>query len=194
MQAKLAQLSKEEDGFASGLANVDFKIPDPKLRKHFEGRVKGTVAKNMRVSDERNATALEAVAGSRLHQVIVDNDKTGLDLLTRAKLPRRVTLIPLNKISKPAAEEKKMRDRVAEAQKLVGVARATLALDLVTFDADVKDAMSYVFGSTIVCADKDAARMICERLKLRTVTLEGDLFDSGESSYPLESALPMISD
>ena len=39
------------------------------------------------------------VAGSRLYNVVVDNNETGAKLLKNGQLQRRVTIIPLNKIA-----------------------------------------------------------------------------------------------
>lgn len=96
-QREHASLWKRHDALASSLAAHDFKYTDP-VRGFDRRRVKGTVASNISVRDQRNAPALEAVAGGRLHQVIVDNEETGVLLLTKGGLQRRVTLIPLTKI------------------------------------------------------------------------------------------------
>ena len=175
-------------------------------------------------------TALEALAGSRLSQVIVDDDKTGNEILNKGQLARRVTLIPLNRVGSnydPRAlissirnssrriaahcralpliaahrraspliathrlartgQEQNMRKKVGEAQQLVGRANASLAVDLLAFSPEVKDAMLHVFCSTLVCEDKTSARTVCERLKVKTVTLDGDLFDpSGARPLPI---------
>ena len=37
--------------------------------------------------------------------------------------------------------------------------------------------MEYVFGSSLVCRDKESARLVCEKPRLKTVTLDGDLYD-----------------
>ena len=96
-QNEHAKLVKREEGLSGKLSSLDFKYSNPE--KGFDRRrVKGTVASNLRVTDPANVTALEALAGGRLHQVIVDNDQTGMLLLNKGGLQRRVTLIPLNKI------------------------------------------------------------------------------------------------
>lgn len=92
-----SQLSKREEEISSSVAGFDFKYSEPE-RGFDSRRVKGTVAANIRIRDAVNAPALEAVAGARLHHVIVDNEKTGMLLLTKGRLQRRVVLIPLNKI------------------------------------------------------------------------------------------------
>ena len=52
-----------------------------------------------------------------------------------------------------------------------------LATSLFECDAPLQPAMDHVFGGTLVCADKEAARAVCEKIGERTVTLEGDLYD-----------------
>lgn len=68
-------------------------------------------------------------------------------------------------------------EKVAAAKKLVGAEKVSLAVDLLEFSEDVTTAIQHVFGATLVCADKHAARTVCEKLGMKTVTLEGDLYD-----------------
>ena len=78
-------------------AALDFKYRDPE--PGFDRTAaKGVVAKLLRVRDPATATALEAVAGGKLHQVVVDTERTAKALLSRGELANRVTLIPLNKV------------------------------------------------------------------------------------------------
>ena len=169
---ELAVVGKTEGTLAKELGPVKFQYSDPSPgfdRK----KVKGTVAANLSVKEDKNNTALEALAGGRLYQVIVDDEETGMQLLTKGNLSRRVTLIPLNKILPKVMPA----DKVAAAKKLVGEKKANLAVDLLNFNDEVAPAMQHVFGSALVCTDKDAARKVCDELGLKTVTLEGDLYD-----------------
>ena len=63
-------------------------------------QVKGLVARPVTVKDAESATALEVVAGNKLFQVVVDDELTAKALLQKGSLRRRVTVIPLNKISR----------------------------------------------------------------------------------------------
>ena len=171
-RAEFARLRERESGLARGAAAYDFTYTDPE-RNFDRSRVLGTVASNLRVKDEKHFTALEALAGSRLHQVIVDTDKTGVLLIEKGRLLRRVTLIALNRVQPhviPAA-------KVAAAKKLVGAAKVSTPVELLAFDARVRGAMEHVFGGALVCTDGAAADEICKKLGLKTVTLEGDIFD-----------------
>ncbi len=79
------------------IAALDFRFQDPE--PGFDrSAVKGVVAQLLRVKDPATATALEAVAGGKLHQVVVDTERTAKALLSRGQLVNRVTLIPLNKV------------------------------------------------------------------------------------------------
>ena len=171
-QKAASELGKKEREIAVSVGNVDFRYSDPE--KNFDrSRVKGTVASNLSVVDAANNMALEALAGGRLHQVIVDDETTGMLLLSKGQLQRRVTLIPLSKIRPNVIPA----DKVAAAKKLVGAKKATLAVELLAFEEAVAPAMQHIFGTALVCADKEAARAVCDKLGLKTVTLDGDLYD-----------------
>lgn len=80
-------------------ADLDFRFRDPEAG--FErSKVKGVVAKLVRVKDTSNATALEVAAGGKLYQIVVDTEATAKALLAKGHLRNRVTIIPINKASK----------------------------------------------------------------------------------------------
>jgi structural maintenance of chromosome 2 len=155
------------------LAGLDFKFADPEA-KFDRRRVRGVVAKLMRVADPATATALEVVAGGKLFQVVVDTEVTGKALLAKGKLAKRVTIVPLNKIDGRPVSESQI---AAAARASDGEAR--LALSLVTYDDDVKNVMAYVFGKAFVCKDAATARAVAFDKDVLTncVTVEGDLLN-----------------
>jgi structural maintenance of chromosome 2 len=108
--------------------------------------VKGVVAKLTRVADPATSTALEVAAGGKLYQVVVDSEATAKALLANGQLRQRVTIIPLNRVSRrevaPAA--------AAAARRLAG-AKAQPALELVGYDQELSAAMKYVFGGAFIC-------------------------------------------
>ena len=175
--AESAMRSAQEtvDVLNGQLAGLDFKFADPEA-KFDRRRVRGVVAKLMRVKDPAAATALEVVAGGKLFQVVVDTEVTGKALLAKGKLAKRVTIVPLNKIDGRALEP----SRVAAAEKIAG-GDARLALSLVTYDDDVKNVMAYVFGKAFVCKDTATARAVAFDKDVLTncVTVEGDLLNPG---------------
>ncbi|KAK3162761.1 hypothetical protein QOZ80_1BG0093410 [Eleusine coracana subsp. coracana] len=155
------------------LANVDFRYRDP-VRGFDRSKVKGVVARLVRIRDTSAALALEVAAEGKLFNVVVDTDATGKQLLQNGDLRRRVTIIPLNKI-----QTKMIPDRVQQAaRRLVGADNVTLALELVGYDEEVKNAVAYVFGSTFVCRNIEAAKEVTfnRDISQTSVTLQGDTY------------------
>uniref|UniRef100_A0A0D9YIT9 SMC hinge domain-containing protein n=1 Tax=Oryza glumipatula TaxID=40148 RepID=A0A0D9YIT9_9ORYZ len=155
------------------LANVHFNYRDP-VKNFDRSKVKGVVARLIKIKDSSTATALEVAAGGRLYNVVVDTETTGKQLLQNGDLKRRVTIIPLNKIQTGTIPE---RVRQA-ARRLVGAENVTLALELVGYVEEVKNAMTYVFGSTFVCRNMESAKDVAFNREVgsTSVTLEGDIF------------------
>lgn len=100
IQERIRELREQADGLKRRVANVDFNYTDPTL--NFDrSRVKGLVAQLFTLDKDKEevGTALEIAAGGRLYNVVVDTEVTGTQLLQNGKLRKRVTIIPLNKIS-----------------------------------------------------------------------------------------------
>ncbi|CAM9698542.1 unnamed protein product [Chrysoparadoxa australica] len=176
-KAAIRDLRETVEGLSAQLAgrlNFDFASPAPGFDR---SKVKGMVANLVRVQDPATSTALEVAAGGKLYQVVVDNEQTGKLLLQKGKLRRRVTIIPLNKISRNTIDGKRLSRASAVASKHGG--SASLALELVGYDKDVKAAMEYVFGSSIVCDTLGTAREVAfdKGVKARSVSLGGDSFE-----------------
>lgn len=172
-----AELRDNIDNLTTQLeTRLAFVFADPE--KNFDrSKVKGLIARLIRVKDRNTSTALEIVAGAKLYQVVVDTEQTGKLLLQKGNLRKRVTILPLNKISSRCVDA----NRVRSAQKVAAGkgGNATLALELVGFDDEVKRAMEFVFGSCIVCSSPDIAKSITfdKSIRTRTVTLDGDSYD-----------------
>lgn len=145
------------------------------MRGFDRSKIKGLVARLVQVKNPSHATALELVAGGKLYQVVVDEAITGKALLDRGNLERRVTIIPLDKI-RPHRVTNSACDRAADIAKGLN-ADAWPAIELIGFDEEVRVAIEYVFGTTIVVDGAKAANQICDATKTRTVTLDGDVYD-----------------
>lgn len=61
----------------------------------------------------------------------------------------------------------------------VGKDNVHTALSLVGYESDLRKAMEYVFGSTMVCDTLDNAKKVAfdKQVMTKTVTLGGDIFD-----------------
>lgn len=172
---RINQLLEQKDRVKSRLAGMDFTYADPE--PNFDrSRVKGLVASLVQLDagKEQFSTALEICAGSRLYNVVVEDERTGSQLLTNGKLKKRVTLIPLNKISATVAAAQ----RIGAAQK-IAPGKVDLALTLVGYDDEVSRAMEFVFGNTLICADAATAKSVTfdNSVRMKSVTLEGDVYD-----------------
>ena len=80
----------------------------------------------------------------------MDSEETGKKLLRNGRLRYRVTLIPLNKISAHVTPESKKQI----AKDLVGKENVTHALSLIQYGEDVKPAIHFAFGNTLICQGK----------------------------------------
>ncbi|GAO47330.1 hypothetical protein G7K_1538-t1 [Saitoella complicata NRRL Y-17804] len=175
LQNQVRELTEKSDVLKRKVANIDFTYSNP--TPNFDRRqVKGLVAQLFTL-DEKNfnkSTALEICAGGRLYNVVVDNEVVGTQLLQKGKLRKRVTIIPLNKISAFRASAEK----IAAAHK-IAPNKVDLALSLVGYDEEVSKAMEYVFGSTLICADAETAKRVTfdPNVRLKSVTLDGDVYD-----------------
>ncbi|NP_001027796.1 structural maintenance of chromosomes protein 2 [Takifugu rubripes] len=174
LSREVTELGEKYERLVSRFPNLRFDYKDPE-RGWDRSKVKGLLANLITIQEVSYATALEVVAGGRLYNIVVDTEVTGKKLLERGELQRRYTIIPLNKIS-----ARTLDDRVVNtAKSLVGRANVHTALSLVGYEADLRKAMQYVFGSTLVCDTLDNAKKVAfdKHVMTKTVTLGGDIFD-----------------
>ncbi|KAG8464835.1 hypothetical protein KFE25_010203 [Diacronema lutheri] len=137
-------------------------------------RVKGTIAELVRVRDARMALALEVIAGGKLAHVVVRDDETAKLLISRGKLQRRTTFVPLNRVAARVLPPATL----AAARKLVGDENVWSPLALLEHAADLAPAVAYAFGGALLCADAPTAKRLAfdRSVGVACVTLDGDLF------------------
>lgn len=157
------------------MAALEFDFTSPSA-SFDRSRVKGLIASLISLANENHhaATALEICAGGRLFNVVVESAEVGKALLLKGQLRKRVTIIPLDKIHPHIANSDTLK-----AVKKVSNSRAALALDLIDADDDVRRAMEYVFGNTLICPDAETAKAVTfhDQIRMKSVTLEGDVYD-----------------
>ncbi|NXS82230.1 SMC2 protein, partial [Erpornis zantholeuca] len=170
----ISQLKERSESLMAKFPHLQFTYKHPEKNWN-PNHVKGSVASLFTVKDLSNAKALEAVAGGKLNNIIVDTEVTGKKLLEKGELKHRYTIIPLNKISARCVKE----DTVKLAQSLAGRGNLHLALSLIVYEPELQKAMEYVFGTTLVCNNMDNAKKVTfdKRIMTRSVTLDGDVFD-----------------
>ncbi|KAI1638130.1 RecF/RecN/SMC N terminal domain-containing protein [Biscogniauxia mediterranea] len=175
LQQSIRSLRQEADALKRKVANIEFNYnnPEPNFDR---SKVKGLLAQLFTLDKQyiKAGTALEICAGGRLYNVVVDNEITSTQLLEGGKLRKRVTIIPLNRISRFKASAQK----IATAQN-IAPGKVDYALSLVGYDDEVAAAMEYVFGNTLVCQDAETAKRVTfdPNVQMRSITLEGDTYD-----------------
>ncbi|KAN0078383.1 RecF/RecN/SMC [Tylopilus felleus] len=172
-RGEVRQRTEARDAVKNRLSNLtfDYTLPHPTFDR---SKVKGLVATLTSVPPEHSdkATALEIAAGGKLYNVVVQDERVGKDLLQNGKLKKRVTIIPLNKINAFTLSAQ----RLAQVENLAP-GKANVALSLIGYPDEVARAMAYVFGDTIICADAESANAVTFGAKVRSVTLNGDVYD-----------------
>jgi structural maintenance of chromosome 2 len=176
-------------------SRLAFQYSDP-VRGFDRSKVKGMVAKLVKIFQADHATAVEVAAGGKLYQIVVDEAITSKALLQNGQLKRRVTFVPLDKVQTRRVPANAC-DQASNMAARMNSKLAVPALDLIGFDEEVRNAMEYVFGTTLVVDGMDAANAICDATKTRTVTLDGDVYDpsgtiSGGSRDQLGSTLSKL--
>ncbi len=121
---------------------------------------------------EKYRYALEIAAGSRLGQIVVDNDfvaSKAIEILKRKKAGR-LTFLPLNRLKKSinnfSTERFEMKDSKGYIDK---------AINLIDYENIYTNVFHYVFGDTKVFTDLDTAKNV--KFKSRIVTLGGELLE-----------------
>ena len=175
LEKEIYSLRQEADTLKRKVANIDFSYADP--APNFDrSKVKGLIAQLFTLDKDKSqaGTALEICAGGRLYNVVVDSAETGSQLLQNGRLKKRVTIIPLNKISAFRASAEKIG-----AAKKLAPGKVDLALSLIGYEDEIVKAMEYVFGSTLICEDAETAKRVTfdPAVRMKSVTLEGDVYD-----------------
>lgn len=140
-----------------------------KIKEHKQlGGVYGTISE-LGSTSSKYATALEVAAASKMNSIVTDDEKTAARAIQYLKKERfgTATFLPLNKI-RPAT----IKQDVQKLSKEKGV--QGLAIDLIDFEPQYKNAFSHVFGSTLIVDNLATARKIGIG-RARMVTLDGDL-------------------
>ncbi|XP_009081587.1 PREDICTED: structural maintenance of chromosomes protein 2-like, partial [Acanthisitta chloris] len=170
----IIRLRELHEGLMAKCPHLRFEYRHPEKNWN-ESKVKGLIMSLFTVEDLSKAIALEAVAGAKLFNIVVDTVDTGKKLLKGGCLKTRYTIIPLNQIS-----FRKVQPNVIKlAESLAGSDKLCLAISLIVYEPELHVAMEYVFGTTLICNDMDIAKEVTfdRRIMMRSVTLDGDVFD-----------------
>ncbi|KII63447.1 Structural maintenance of chromosomes protein 2 [Thelohanellus kitauei] len=113
------------------------------------------------------------------------------NLLKSGSLKKRVTFISLNRVTSNKIE----KAAVEYAKGLVGADRVWEASELVECDKNLRVAIDFVFGRTLICESSNEAKKLAydKKVNCRCVTLNGDVFESSGTltggSRPTQNSL-----
>ena len=150
----------------------DYQSPYPSFQR---GNVFGKLSTLFKIKDAKKfCVALQEVAGGKIRNVVVANDKVAGDILKAKVLRERVTFMPINKMQFRNIG----KDQVDQIAQLTG-GTARLAIDLIDYDPKFEPVMRQVFGTTFICDDQEGAKKICynPRFAFVCVTLQGDKYE-----------------
>jgi structural maintenance of chromosome 2 len=101
--------------------------------------------------------------GGRIYNVIIDTEETGKLLLNKGNLTKRITFVPLSKIQGYEIDDKTIR--IAEEQ--VGKNKVWKCLDLIRYAPELAPAMTFFYGSQLICENMDVAKKIAYHPKIQ---------------------------
>ncbi|KAL7722970.1 DNA double-strand break repair Rad50 ATPase [Entamoeba marina] len=160
-----------EESIRKANFNFRYNIPYATFDK---SKVNGLLVKLFSPKNNTHALALEVAAGPKIFHVVVDSDETAKDLLKNGGLRKRMTFVPLTKISPMLPTNKQL-----QKAKEIGGNKITYALDAIKAEDAMKPAMQYAFGNVLIAEDAETARKVCfnPQVMMKTVTVMGDLYD-----------------
>lgn len=169
-EESLKRLQKSYEGFGYGIKNVMQSV-EP-WRKNIIG-----VAAELIRAEDKFVTAIETALGEGAQNIVSHDAATAKAAIAYLKrLGGRATFLPLDTVQSriPNKEE-------AALTKLPGI--LGYAFDLISYKPEAEKAIRFLLGRVLVAENIDAALYAAKeaRYRLRIVTLDGDVVNSGGS-------------
>lgn len=163
----LRNIAERYEGYGQSVQSV------MKLKDRYKG-IRG-VAADIITTEPRYETAVETALGSRIQNIVTDDEKTAKSLIEHLKKNRlgRATFLPLDSVRAKVSEEYR---RAVHERGCIG-----LASDIAKTKEEFEDLVLALLGNTLVCDHIDNALAIASKYKhnLRIVTLDGELLSPG---------------
>lgn len=144
-------------------------------RKEFPG-LRGAVSELIDVP-RRLTTAIETALGSQLQQLVVDQQKTGKEIIHFLVQHRagRVTILPLNALRR---SRQLNANGLADLPGFIGVAS-----HLIDFDQTLQPVIDHLLATTVITDNLDHATVIANQAhhRARVVTLDGQVINASGS-------------
>ncbi|MCK8827106.1 chromosome segregation protein SMC [Natroniella acetigena] len=135
----------------------------------------GVVAELIEVPQDYE-TAIEVALGSKLQNVVVEDDQVGKKAIEYLKDNKagRATMLPLNLVTSRSL--RKSEERGLELEGAIGVAK-----DLIDYQVQYRPVIENILGRVIVAENIDAAVEVSKATnkRVKVVTLDGDVVNPG---------------
>lgn len=157
--------SKEEERLIQAISS---------LQRHFPG-VQGRLVDLCRPTQKRFNLAVTVAGGKDMDAIVVNTKETGFECIKYLREQRvgTATFLPLDSLQVPNSES---LDKIRTALQDDG--RYRLAVDVISCEESVKQAVLYAVGNAVICDDLDCARELCfgasnGDLRVKAVTVGG---------------------
>ncbi len=169
-KALLSNLKAEYEGYSLGVRSF---MKEAALDKEVFSGVLGTVAELIDVPREYE-DAIEAVLGGAMQHVVVRSESDAKKAIARLRDKRlgKVSFIPMDAIN--------IR-RMSPEEKEAAKGCVSLAQEAVRYAEEVRPAVEFLLGRTVIVKDMDAAGALARKTGygLRVATLGGDFINPG---------------
>ena len=157
--------SKEEERLIQAISS---------LQRHFPG-VQGRLVDLCRPTQKRFNLAVTVAGGKDMDAIVVNTKETGFECIKYLREQRvgTATFLPLDSLQVPNSES---LDKIRTVLQDDG--RYRLAVDVISCEESVKQAVLYAVGNAVICDDLDCARELCfgssnGDLRVKAVTVGG---------------------
>lgn len=167
----LKKLQQNYEGFGPGSRAV------LQAREPWREQLVGVVAELLHV-DDKLVAAIETALGDGAQNIVTQDAVTAKKAIAYLKRTHggRATFLPLDTVQKRSLKpEEKL---LAKCPGVLGY-----AMDLISFDEQIENAVSSLIGNVLVAENLDAALAAAKagRYRVRVVTLDGDIVNAGGS-------------
>lgn len=195
--ARQSQVRREE--LEAEISKIDAKLSDAKatrkknreeekmkhavksLKRHFPG-VLGRLVDLCRPTQRKFNLAVTVAAGKDMDAIVVESKQTGFECIKYLREQRvgTATFLPLDNLHVVSQEStERLRAAVADDN------RFRLAIDVISCEDNIKRAVQYAVGNTVIGEDLDSARELCfgrrrggggrhqQDARIKAVTLQG---------------------
>lgn len=132
------------------------------------GTIHGRLVDLCRPVQRKYSTAVTVAAGKDMDAIVVDTKQTAVECIQylRDQKIGTAVFLPLDTIKTPDNLDR-IRSRLSDGYKL--------AVDVIAVQDDVKKAVQYAVGNTVICNDLNDARDLCftKKMNVKAVTLAG---------------------